>query len=372
MYIHELDNWPAFSWQMDRLAPLLASIRYQQGRLLGQMETLNASLRDAAAFDVLADDIVKTSEIEGDRLEPSQVRSSLARRLGVELADAGKSTRHVDGVVDMILDATVRHDEPVTAQRLFRWHAGLFPTGWSGSGKIAMGAWRSGSMQVVSSDFVRTRVHFVAPAAERLPSEMDAFLDWFERPTDLDPVLKAGVAHLWFVTIHPFDDGNGRVARAVADLALARSEGSRRRFYSMSTQIMKERNDYYRRLELTQKGTLDITYWLSWFLECLGRALATAESTLATKIAMAQFWDDFPGIDINRRQRKMIGLLLEGFDGPMTTSKWAKITKVSQDTAHRDIANLIDAGVLRRDEASGRSTSYSLIRREQPRAFTGE
>jgi Fic family protein len=356
---------------MDRLAPLLADIRFQQGRLLGQMEMLNASLQDAAAFDVLADDIVKTSEIEGDHLEPSQVRSSLARRLGMELAAAGKSTRHVDGVVEMILDATIRHAEPMTADRLFRWHAGLFPTGWSSSGKIESGAWRSGPMQVISGNFDRTRVHFEAPAAERLANEMQVFLDWFERPSDLDLVVKAGIAHLWFVTIHPFDDGNGRVARAVADLALARSENSRRRFYSMSTQILKERDDYYLRLELTQRGTLDITYWLSWFIACLGRALESAEATLATKIATARFWESFPVIDINRRQRKMLGLLLEGFDEPLTTSKWAKITHVSQDTAHRDIAGLIDAGVLRRNNASGRSSSYSLNRREQPREFTG-
>lgn len=362
MYIHELPNWPNFTWRSDRLEPLLASVRHQQGRLLGRMETLDEPSQVEATFDFLMDDVIETSAIEGDRLDPEQVRSSLAWKLGVEAATPNRGNRHVDGVVAMILDAVTNNNAPLTKERLWTWHAGLFPSGWSGSGKVQPGAWRTGPMNVISAQLDQARVHFEAPAPDRVPFEMDRFLEWFESEGQLDPVLKAGIAHLWFVTIHPFDDGNGRIARAIADLALARSEGSRWRFYSLSSQIQRERADYYRRLETTQKGPLDITFWLVWFLNCLGRAVDSAETAIQSSIAKARFWDGLSGVTLNARHRKVLNLLLDGFEDPLTSSKWAKLTKVSQDTAARDIGELVEHGVLIRNPGSGRSTSYALNR----------
>lgn len=328
------------------------------------MEALGFPQREEAILRTLTEDVLKSSEIEGEVLDQAQVRSSIARRLGMDIGALTPADRHVEGVVEMMIDATQRFDQPLTAERLFAWHAALFPTGRSGMTKIVVGAWRdasSGPMQVVSGPYGRETVHFEAPTAERLDAEMRAFLDWFNTETPGDPVIKAALAHLWFVTIHPFEDGNGRIARAIADMALSRSEGSPRRFYSMSARIQLERKAYYARLEATQKGDLDITAWLEWFLECLDRAIAGADDILATVLAVAGFWDAHSGQAFNDRQRLMLGRLLDGFEGKLTSSKWATIAKCSQDTAGRDIDDLLKRGVLTKDVGGGRSTSYSLV-----------
>ena len=362
-YIHELKGWPHFRWSQERLAKRLAAVRHQQGRLIGRMEGLGFTLRAEATLQTRTEEVLKSSEIEGEILDRDQVRSSVARRLGMDIGALTPADRHVDGVVEMILDATERYDTPLTAERLFGWHAALFPTGRSGMTKITVGAWRnarSGPMQVVSGPIGRERVHYEAPIASRLKKEMRAFLDWFNTENTIDPVLKAGIAHLWFVTIHPFDDGNGRIARAIADQALARSEKSAQRFYSMSAQIRQERNAYYDILEATQKGDLDITPWLEWFLECLNRAFGGAETILAAVLTKARFWEINAGASLNDRQRTIINRLLDGFEGKLTSSKWAMLTKCSQDTALRDIDDLVQRGILTKDAAGGRSTSYSL------------
>jgi Fic family protein len=362
-YIHELKGWPHFRWSQERLAKRFATVRHQQGRLIGRMERLGFTLRAEATLQTRTEEVLKSSEIEGEVLDRDQVRSSVARRLGMDIGALTPADRHVEGVVEMILDATERYDMPLTAERLFGWHAALFPTGRSGMTKITVGAWRnarSGSMQVVSGPIGRERVHYEAPIASRLKKEMRAFLDWFNTENTIDPVLKAGIAHLWFVTIHPFDDGNGRIARAIADQSLARSEKSAQRFYSMSAQIRQERNAYYDILEATQKGDLDITPWLEWFLECLNRAFAGAETILAAVLTKARFWEIHAGVSLNDRQRTIINRLLDGFEGKLTSSKWAMLTKCSQDTALRDIDDLVQRGILTKDAAGGRSTSYSL------------
>ncbi len=311
----------------------------------------------------LTADVLKSSEIEGEKLDAAQVRSSIARRLGIDIGALTPADRNVEGVVEMMLDATRHYDQPLTAERLFAWHASLFPTGRSGMNTIKTGAWRddnTGPMQVVSGAIGKERVHFEAPKADRLAAEMGSFLGWFEGKDQIDPVLKAGLAHLWFVTIHPFDDGNGRIARAIADLALARSENSPQRFYSMSAQIRLERNAYYDILELTQKGTMDVTPWMEWFLGCLGRAIDGAQDTLSVVLDKARFWERIQDVQLNDRQRLVINRLLDGLEGKLTTSKYAALAKCSQDTAHRDIAALVDHGVLVRNPEGGRSTSYSL------------
>jgi Fic family protein len=310
-------------------------------------------------------DVVRSSEIEGERLDAEQVRSSIARRLGIDIGGLKAVDRNVEGVVEMMLDATRRFDQPLTAERLFAWQASLFPTGRSGMRRIKVGAWRddsSGPMQVVSGAVGRERVHFEAPAAGRLDGEMRAFLDWFNGDGETDWVVKASLAHLWFVTLHPFDDGNGRIARAISDLALARSEQSSQRFYSMSAQIQQERTAYYDILELTQKGTMDITPWMDWFLGCLGRAIAGAQVTLGAVLFQSRFWEALADFPLNERQRLVLNRLLDGFDGKLTTSKWAKLGKCSQDTALRDILSLVERGVLIRNPKGGRSTSYSLAK----------
>ncbi len=362
-YIHERKDWPAFRWSPERLADRLASVRHRQGRLIGRMEGLGFPLRAEAVLQTLTEEVLKSSEIEGELLDKEQVRSSLARRLGMDVAGLVPADRNVEGVVEMMLDATQNYTTPLTNERLFAWHAALFPTGHSGMRKIIVGAWRakaSGPMQVVSGPIGRGHVHFEAPDAGRLEKEMRVFLDWFEADVAIDPVIKAGVAHLWFVTIHPFEDGNGRIARAVADLALTRSEGTPQRFYSMSAQIRLERNAYYDMLEATQKGDLDITAWLEWFLKCLERAFDAAETILASVLRKARFWDAQAGERLNDRQRAIINRLLNGFEGKLTSSKWAKLAKCSQDTALRDIDDLLQRGILIKDAAGGRSTSYSL------------
>jgi Fic family protein len=329
------------------------------------MEALGFKLRCDALLQTLTQEVVKSSEIEGELLNQDQVRSSLARRLGIDIGALTSADRHVDGVVEMMLDATQNFAAPLTESRLFDWHAALFPTARSGMTRITVGAWRddrTGPMCVVSGPIGRERIHFQAPAAARLGQEMEFFLQWFNQNDAGDPVLKAAVAHLWFVTIHPFDDGNGRIARAIADLALARSEGSSQRFYSMSAQIREERAAYYRILETTQKDGLDITPWLTWFLGCLGRAFDGAESTLAAVFQKARFWERHAGESLNDRQRAVLNRLLDGFVGKLTSSKWAKLTKCSADTALRDIDALLRRGILKKNPAGGRSTSYALAK----------
>lgn len=363
-YIHELPNWPKFEWNQHGLAKQLAAVRHRQGRLIGRMQELGFPLREEAVLQTLTEDVLNSSEIEGEILDKDQVRSSIARRLGMEVAGLPSADRNVEGVVEMMLDATQKYNEELTEDRLFGWHASLFPTGRSGMRKIIVGAWRdekSGPMQVVSGAAGREHVHFEAPVAGRLDAEMQAFLNWFNGADDTDPVIKAALAHLWFVTIHPFEDGNGRIARAIADMSLARSEESPQRFYSMSAQIRLERNAYYDILESTQKGDLDITPWMEWFLGCLDRAFDGAEKTLAIVFKKADFWKRHSSATLNERQRDIMNRLLDGFDGKLTSSKWATIEKCSPDTALRDIADLIERGLLKKDEGGGRSTSYSLV-----------
>jgi Fic family protein len=362
-YIHEFPGWPRFDWNRERLAEPLAAVRHRQGRLIGYMEALGFNLRQEAVLQTLTEDVLKSSEIEGEKLDADQVRSSIARRLGIDIGALKQADRHVEGIVEMMLDATRHYDQPLTAERLFAWHASLFPTGRSGMTKIKVGAWRddsTGPMVVASGPVGKDHVHFQAPAAKRLDEEMRAFLNWFNANADIDPVLKAGIAHLWFVTIHPFDDGNGRIARAIADMALARSENSPQRFYSMSAQIRHERNAYYHILEQTQKGTMDVTPWLDWFLGCLGRAIDGAQDQLAAVLAKARFWERIQGVPLNERQRLVLNRLLDGFEGKLTTSKYAKLAKCSQDTALRDILPLVGRGILVRNPEGGRSTSYAL------------
>ncbi len=364
-YIHDDPGWPSFRWDEGGLAGPLAEIRHRQGRLLGRMEDLGFDVRQEAVLETITGDVIKSSEIEGERLDGEQVRSSVARRLGMDVGGLRHVDRNVDGIVEMMMDATTSYAQPLTEQRLHAWHSSLFPAGQSGMRRITVGAWRDdsgGPMQVVSGPMGRERVHYEAPPATRLDREMGAFLGWFNAPSEIDGVLKAGLAHLWFVTVHPFDDGNGRIARAVADMALARSEGTSQRFYSMSTQIMRERDDYYNILERTQGGTLDVTGWQEWFLACLGRAVDDAQGTLSGVLAKARFWESAARVPLNDRQRLVIGRLLDGgFKGKLTTSKWAKLAKCSQDTALRDIQELVTHGIMERSRAGGRSTSYELV-----------
>jgi Fic family protein len=364
MFVWEQPDWPRLHFDASVLSTALASVRHTQGRLLGRMEGLGFALRDQATLQVLTEDVLKTSEIEGQQLNPDAVRSSIARRLGVDIGALAPADRHVDGVVEMVLDATSGFDYPLTRERLFGWHAALFPTGYGGLTQIRVGAWRddaAGPMQVVSGPVGRQKVHYQAPRAAQLEEEMDGFLSWFNSEQNIDPVLKAGLAHLWFVTIHPFDDGNGRIARAIGDMSLARSEKSAQRFYSLSAQIQRERKEYYDLLEQTQAGSLDVTKWLAWFLACLGRAIEGADSTLGRVIAKAWFWERHAGISLNERQIQLINRLLDGFEGKLTSAKWAAIAKCSPDSALRDINDLIERGVLKKTEAGGRSTSYELV-----------
>jgi Fic family protein len=361
LYIYDLPSWPHFTWQPAELESLLGRVRHQQGRLLGRLDGLGVALRAEATLETLTLDVLKSSEIEGELLPPASVRSSLAHRLGVEQAGLPPVDRRVEGVVAMMLDATQQAQQPLTAQRLFSWHHALFPTGHSGLYPVRVGAWRTGPMQVVSGAMGKERVHYEAPPAETLEAQMQQFLAWFNEPSDLDPVLKAAVAHFWFVTIHPFDDGNGRIARAIADLQLTRADGTEQRCYSMSAQIQAERRAYYDLLETSQRGPLDLTPWLTWFLACLGRALTTAEQTLAQVLAKARFWEQHQQTALTSRQRQLLTRLLDGFEGKLTSSKWARMAKCSQDTAGRDLADLVAKGILRHEGAGGRSTRYRLV-----------
>jgi len=363
MYIWERETWPKLIWQDRAIAAPLAALRHDQGRLVGRMEALGFKLREEAFLQTLTHDVVKTSEIEGEVLDATQVRSSIARRLGIDIGALAPKDRDVEGIVEVMLDATGHYDQALTADRLFGWHSALFPTGRSGMAKILIGQWRddrTGPMQVISGPIGRERVHYAAPPATRVAAEMAEFLAWFNATAATDPVIKAAVAHLWFVTIHPFEDGNGRIARAIADMALARSEASPQRFYSMSAQIRLERSAYYDQLERTQKGSVDVTDWLVWFLACLQRAIHGAQDILAAVMDKAQFWERAGKVALNARQIVVLNRLLDGFEGKMTSSKWAVIAKCSQDTANRDITALIDAGLLRKGDGGGRSTHYEI------------
>lgn len=363
MYIHNRTNWTDFTWDNKKVLLLLSETRNLQGKLLGKMESLGFDLQNEAMLNTLTLDIVKSSEIEGEILKKEQVRSSIARQLGIDIAGAIESERHIDGIVEMMLNATQKYELPLTKERLFGWHSALFPTGWSNMFKITVAAWRKdtkGQMQIVSGPLGKEKVHFQAPDAERVDSEMEKLLDWIENETEVDPVLKAAISHLWFVTIHPFEDGNGRITRAVTDMILARSDKSARRFYSMSAQIRVERKQYYEILERTQKGDSNITEWVLWFLECLKNAINSTSELLGTVLEKAEFWKTHSTTLLNERQQKMINKLLDGFTGKLTTTKWGQICKCSQDTALRDIQDLIKKDILQKEASGGRSTNYEL------------
>jgi Fic family protein len=363
MYIHQQENWPQFYWDRDRINAKLITVRHNQGLILGKMGALGFSLREQAMLETLTLDVLKTSEIEGEILNPEQVRSSLSRKLGVDIGGLVASDRNTDGIVEMMLDATQGFEAKLTAKRLLEWHKALFPTDNDLSPSMQIGNWRDdikGLMQVISGAFGKEIVHFEAPAANRISHEINKFIDWFNKIDDTDPVLKAGIAHLWFVTIHPFEDGNGRIARAIADMQLTRADGIVQRFYSMSAQIRLERKQYYDMLEQTQKHTLDISNWLLWFLDCLDRTFMATQSTLEVVLRKARFWEKTAGLNINERQRKMLNKLLDGFEGKLISSKWSIMTKCSQDTALRDIQDLINKDILVKEPSGGRSTSYIL------------
>lgn len=363
MYIHQRPNWPIFTWDDESLLKLLGNVRHQQGKIVGRMEALGFDIRNEASLDTLTLDILKTSEIEGEILNPEQVRSSLAKRLGIEVSGLKTADRNIDGVVDMLLDATQNSNQLLSEERLFDWHSALFPTGRSGMHRILVGQWRKdlkGPMQVISGSIGKENVHFEAPPAEAVQAEMKLFIEWFNNELSLDPVIKAGIAHFWFITIHPFEDGNGRIARALADLLLTKGDGITQRFYSMSAQIRVERKAYYKILEKSQKGILDITNWLEWFLTCLLNALLSAEFILQKVFEKHKFWLKLKKQTLNQRQIKILNRLVDGFQGKLTTAKWAKINKCSKDTALRDIQNLILKEVIEKEDAGGRSSSYKL------------
>jgi Fic family protein len=363
MYLYNDQNWPIFKWNSDQLMPLLSYVRNKQGKLIGKMGALGFELRNEANLEILTQEIIKSTEIEGEILDKEQVRSSIARRLGLEISGLVYSERNVDGIVDLMLDATRNYDKELNKERLFSWHISLFPSGQSGMYKIIAGNWRddsTGPMQVVSGVLGKEKVHYQAPPSAQIENEMRIFLDWFNLDQNTDLVIKAAIAHLWFVTIHPFEDGNGRISRALSDMLLARSDEQSYRFYSMSTQIRKERNSYYDILEMTQRDGLDITNWLEWFLNCLMHALENSEKLLERIIFKHSFWIKHSRFNINDRQRKIMNMLMEDFEGVLNTTKWAKIGKCSQDTALRDIQDLIEKGILVKSFQGGRSTNYEL------------
>lgn len=359
-YIYEYDNWPEFTWDDKRLAVNLGKVRHLQGKIFGQMSALGFSIKEETILSTLTLDVLKSSEIEGEFLNHEQVRSSIARRLGLEHAGVKHVDRNVEGVVEMMLDATQRYDKVLDHERIFGWHAALFPTGWSGIHRIDTGCYRDGEMQIVSGPMGKEKIHFQAPSAKVVKKEMNVFLDWFNKETEVDGVLKAAIAHFWFIIIHPFDDGNGRIARAISDMLLARSEESSQRFYSLSSQILTEKKKYYEILQKVQHSSGDITDWLEWFLNCLYKALEETEETLKRVLIKADFWDKHKETVLNSRQRLILNKLFDGFDGKLKSSKWAKITKCSADTALRDIKDLIEKGILKQEESGGRSTNYEL------------
>jgi len=364
MYIWQQAKWPNFTWDDMALSPLLAQANKEQGRLKGKLEAMGFKTQGEALLQTLTQDVIQSSDIEGEKLSSDQVRSSIARRLGMDIAGLVPADRNVEGVVEMMLDATQEYDSTLTDERLFSWHAALFPTGRSGMRKIIVGAWRvdsEGPMQVVSGPKGRERVHFEAPPAEQIPGESARFLEWFNQAKGIDPLLASGLAHLWFISLHLFQDGNGRIARAIADMVLAKGENSSQRSYSMSAQIRKERDDYYNTLERAQKSSLDITPWQEWFLGCLSRAIEKAHENLDEALLKARFWERYAKEPLNKRQIKVLNRVLDNFEGKLTSSKWAKIAKCSQDSAGRDIKDLVERGALRKDPGGGRSTSYSIV-----------
>lgn len=360
-YIYQYDNWPQFTWSEQEIQVTLGKVRHLQGKLSGQMSALGFSLKEETMLTTMTINVLKSSEIEGEILNYEQVRSSIARKLGMEYAGMVLSDRNVEGVVEMMLDATQNYDQPLEEDRLFGWHSALFPTGRSGMHKIDVGCYRDGEMQVVSGAMGKEKVHYQAPPPNRVKPEMDTFLEWFNSDLPIDLVLKSAIAHFWFVMIHPFDDGNGRMARAISDLLLARSDNTSQRFYSLSSQIMLERKVYYGILQKTQLSSGDITEWLTWYLECLYRSLLSTEDALQKVLYKADFWDKHNETAFNARQRLMLNKLFDGFDGKLNSSKWAKIAKCSADTALRDIQDLINKGILRKENAGGRSTNYELV-----------
>ena len=357
----DANNWTIFSWNDRAINALFGEVRLMQGKIIGQMNSLGFSAKEETTLRALTLDVVKSSEIEGELLNYEQVRSSIARRLGINTAGLIPSSRHIEGVVEMMLDATQRYNQSLTEERLFGWHAALFPTGYSGPYKIEVGKYRTGEMQVVSGGMGKEKVHYDALKPEFVKKEMDRFIDWFNYETSLDLALKAAIAHFWFIIIHPFDDGNGRIGRAITDMLLARAEGSGERFYSMSSQILKERKRYYQVLQKVQHSSGDITEWLDWFLHCLKNAMLATELTTQRILRKDEFWKIQEHTTINERQRQMLNKLLDGFDGKLQTSKWAKITKTSTDTALRDIKDLVDKGILRQCNEKGRSINYEII-----------
>lgn len=360
-YIYQYDQWPQFTWNEKEIHVILGKVRHLQGKIFGQMGALGFTNKEEAILSTLTLDVLKSSEIEGEILNYEQVRSSIARRLGIEYAGMVHTDRDVEGVVEMMLDATQKYNKPLNEERLFGWHAALFPTGWSSMHRIDTGCYRKGEMQVVSGPMGKEKVHYQAPSHEQVKQEMDSFLNWLNGEIKIDAVLKAAIAHFWFVIIHPFDDGNGRIARALSDMLLARSEDSAQRFYSLSSQILIERKVYYKILQKVQHSKGDITEWLDWFLKCMYRALMFTEETMKSILKKSDFWDKHKETVLNARQRLMLNKLLDGFDGKLKTSKWAKIAKCSPDTALRDIKDLIEKGILMQEESGGRSTNYELI-----------
>jgi len=360
-YIYQYDQWPQFTWDEKEIHVILGEVRHLQGKIFGQMGTLGFTIKEEAILSTLTLDVIKSSEIEGETLNYEQVRSSIARRLGMEYSGMVHTDRDIEGVVEMMLDATQNYNELLNEERLFGWHAALFPTGWSGMQRIDTGSYRKGEMQVVSGPMGKETIHYQAPSPERVKQDMDEFLKWFNEETKIDAVLKAAIAHFWFIIIHPFDDGNGRIARALSDMLLARSEDSSQRFYSLSSQVLIEKKVYYAILQKVQHSSSDITEWLLWFLNCLNRALISTEETLKKVLYKADFWDKHKETVLNSRQRLMLNKLLDGFDGKLKSSKWAKIAKCSADTALRDIKDLIEKGILKQEESGGRSTNYELI-----------
>lgn len=363
MYIHQSKDWPNFTWDNDILLPIVSKVRDLQGRLIGRMEGMGFDLREEAALATLTKDIVKSSEIEGKFLNPEEVRSSVARRLGMEISGLPEASREVEGIVDLMLDATQKYKDPLTKDRLCGWHAALFPTGRSGMHKITVGVWRgneNGPMQVISGPMGREKVHYTAPEAPRIEEEMNQFMGWFNTDKTTEPVVKSAIAHLWFVSIHPFDDGNGRIARAIADTQLARADKTKQRFYSMSAQIMKSKKGYYDVLESTQKGSMEVSQWIVWYLDRLTEALEVTDKTLSKVLVKAKFWELHKTTQFNERQIVMINRLQGDFVGKLHSSKWAKMTKVHRDTARRDIQDLIKKGVLSDSGEGGRSTNYIL------------
>lgn len=360
-YIYEYHNWTNFTWREKDLNAIFGEVRNLQGKIIGQMDSHGFATRKEAALTTLTLDVIKSSEIEGEKLDYEQVRSSIARKLGINIAEMVAANRNVEGVVEMMLDATQNHHKPLTHKRLFGWHSALFPAAYSGMHKIEVGRYRMGEMQIVSGAMGKEKVHYEAVPASRLKEEMDGFLHWFNGKTPIDPVLKSAIAHFWFIIIHPFDDGNGRIARAISDLMLVRADGSAERYYSMSSQILVERKQYYEVLQKVQHSNGDITDWLNWFLQCLKQALLATQTTLERILRKTEFWKIHDHTPLNERQRQMLNKLFGGFDGKLKSSKWAKIAKCSPDTALRDIKDLIDKGILTQEQQGGRSTNYALV-----------